>query len=72
MHKALKQRILDYLFEWRCLQPEKWINGGEIEKLAQEVGYKASNASRRCRELYEEGKINRRLKNGTVEYQFAL
>ena len=63
----LKQRILNYL--------EKrgdWVNGGEIERLAEGAGYKASNASRRCRELYENDKIDRddqRDKKRTVWYR---
>lgn len=36
-----------------------FVNGGEIEKLAMDAGFKASNASRRLRELCEEGLIQR-------------
>lgn len=45
------------------------VNGGELERLAMEHGYKASNASRRCRELENEGIIKNEYKNGTVWYK---
>ena len=51
----LRLRILHYLE-----RNDGWINGGEIERLAMSAGYKASNASRRCRELYEMKLIERR------------
>lgn len=48
-----------------------WVNGGAFERLAEELGYKASNASRRCRELCREGKFERRENiKGCVEYRF--
>lgn len=43
-----------------------WVNGGEIERQAMEQGYKASNASRRLRELYEDGKLEREERPGTI------
>ena len=46
-----------------------WVNGGEIERLAEDLGYKASNASRRCREIYNSGLVERRIRNGSVEYK---
>lgn len=63
----LKQRILNYLN-----RRGEWVNGGEIERLAESAGYKGSNASRRCRELYEEDLIDRddnRDKKHTVWYR---
>lgn len=51
---SLSERILNYLRKY----PVYW-NGGEIERLALTAGYKASNASRRLRELHEEGLIER-------------
>ncbi len=61
---SLRERIMKYL-----RSTGTWINGGEIERLALGAGYKASNASRRCRELCEEGLIERREdKKGFVEY----
>ena len=48
----------------------KKINGGELEELAQSVGYKASNSSRRCRELAERGAIKREVIKGSVWYWY--
>lgn len=52
---SLKSRIHRYLNN----HAGEWINGGEFERKALELGYKASNASRRLRELHEEGLIDR-------------
>ena len=67
---GLKTRNLNYAEAWYKLNPEHWINGGEFERKAQEIGYKASNSSRRCRELYKEGKIDRKIENGSVWYRY--
>ena len=40
---SLRERIQRY-FDQR---PDLWQNGGEIERMALDAGYKASNASRR-------------------------
>lgn len=53
MKTSLKTRILDYL---KSRAPD-WVTGGIIEDLAKGYGYKASNASRRCRELENEKSI---------------
>lgn len=53
--ESLRDRIIRYFRN----HPEM-VNGGEIERLAMEKGYKASNASRRLRELQEEGILARR------------
>ena len=58
-NESLKQRILNYINANDLL-----INGGTIEKLAEDAGYKASNASRRCRELVNEGKLLRTISRG--------
>lgn len=64
---SLNDRILRFL----AAVPSKYVNGGEIERRALIAGYKASNASRRLRELYVESKIDRREdEKGTVEYKF--
>ena len=48
-----------------------WINGGRYEELARELGYKSSNASRRCRELFTDGYLERRLNDKRcVEYRW--
>ena len=60
MEKSLSERIKHY-FE---IRPDLWINGRDIEELAMQTGYKASNASRRCRELCEEGFLEREERRG--------
>lgn len=71
MKLGIKHRIYEYLREWYEIDPTKFVNGGEIERLALESGYKASNASRRLRELETEEKIeNRRNHKGHVEYRY--
>jgi len=65
---SLRFRILQFLSHI----PSKWVNGGEIERRALNAGWKASNDSRRLRELYVEGKVDRREDaKGTVEYLFV-
>lgn len=49
---SLKQMILIFLEGKR--NP---VHGGEIERYAMSQNYKASNGTRRCRELVNEGKI---------------
>ena len=57
--KSLKTRILNYI-----RKQEGWVNGGTIEELAMKASYKASNASRRCRELENGGLIQREKRKG--------
>jgi len=47
-----------------------WINGGELEQFAITQFYKASNGSRRCRELADEGTFERRMNGKSVEYRY--
>lgn len=50
-----------------------WVNGGELERFALDEKFKASNASRRCRELYNEGFLDRRINkesHNSVEYRW--
>lgn len=77
---SLKDRIKAYLDK-----RGDWVNGGKIEELAMAVhregkvgGYKASNASRRCREMESgidsQGKpcpivIESKIENGSVWYR---
>lgn len=56
---SLKSRIARYFKE-----RDHWINAGDIERLAMEKGYKSSNASRRLRELAEDGVLERELRKG--------
>lgn len=57
MKDPINQKILDYLTEHPGFQ-----FGGSIEDFIRSTdGHKASNASRRCRELADEGIIERNL-----------
>lgn len=47
----------------------EWIAGGTLEKRAWELGFKASNASRRLRELAKNGLIERKIERGFVWYR---
>lgn len=66
MKETLRKRILSYLNK-----SGEWINGGEIEMLSMKAGYKPSNASRRCRELVQDGLIDRKIegKSKSVWYK---
>ena len=58
--KSLKERIRLFMLRgWRN-DPERWCNGGVIERLALAAGHKASTASRRARELAEAGILERK------------
>lgn len=46
MKESLSTKLYNYLQEKGI-----WINGGELEKLAGEWGFKASNADKRLREM---------------------
>jgi len=64
---SLKGLIIEYA---RTRQGD-WFNGGSIEVLAGKNGYKASNASRRARELCNSGILERRLnEQRCVEYKW--
>jgi hypothetical protein len=53
---SIKTDITDFLIG------RDWVFGGVIEDYIRAVDkHKASNASRRCRELYQEGKLERRM-----------
>lgn len=65
MKITIKNKILSYLTEH-----PGWVYGGIIEDFIRQTdGHKASNASRRCRELEDEGKIDRRIERGVVQYR---
>lgn len=69
--KSLAKRIQDYLQHWKQVDPDHWENGGELERLALSVGFKASNCSRRCRELVDSGVLERKEnEKGHVLYRF--
>jgi len=65
---SLRERILSYYRK----NAGVYIAGGEIERLvAQNTTYKASNASRRLRELREDGLLESKEVKGTVYYQYV-
>jgi len=66
--ESLKNRIKNYFQN----NPEKWINGGTIERLSMDIGKKASNASRRLRELENEGFLERQIIGNSVSYKLAV
>lgn len=54
---SIKELITNYLEE-----KGDWVFGGTLDDYVRSIkGSKTSNTSRRCRELCEEGKIERRL-----------
>jgi len=62
----LKRQIVEL-----ARRENQWLNGGRFERLAMDLGYKPSNASRRCRELVNEGLLERRINDKKcVEYKF--
>ena len=67
---SLKNYVLQFI---KGKYPE-WVNGGEVERLALDEKYKASNASRRLRELHNEGRLERRINpdNKSVEYLWKV
>lgn len=62
---SLKDRITRYL-----KNTQGWVAGGTCEKLGESVGYKASNVSRRLRELENEGILERKIERGFVWYRY--
>ena len=62
---SLSKRIEEYL-----RKQDGWVHSGEIERLALHAGYKSSNAGRRCREMQNEGILERKLEKGSVLYRY--
>ena len=56
MKENLKTKYLNYLSQ----NSNQWFLGVELERLAWEWGYSASNGSRTLRLLSNEGKLKRR------------
>jgi hypothetical protein len=65
MKKTAKKQI-----EMLLRTEPRWFGGNEIEIAAIHAGYKPSNFSRRCREMFEDGAIERRLFKGFVQYKW--
>lgn len=55
MKQSLRQKIHNRFIELRRVDPERFVNGGQVEKFAERLHYKPSNASRRLRELENDG-----------------
>lgn len=63
---SLKVRLAQFAKE----KYPAFINGGEFETFSITLGFKASNGSRRCRELADEGTLERRINGKSVEYRY--
>jgi len=63
---SLKIQIFNYL----KAREDQWINGGELERRAMDIGYKGSTAARRCRELAETSGYIQRREGKSVEYRY--
>jgi len=66
MRTSLKEKLVIFA-------KGKWphvVNGGEFERLALNEGFKSSNASRRLRELANEGKPERIMTGKSVSYRY--
>ena len=63
---ALKVRLTQFAKE----KYPNWINGNEFEVFALTLGKKGSNGARRCRELADEGTLERRINGKSVEYRY--
>jgi len=72
MKLSLKNRIFNFLVKWYEQDPNYWVPAYVIEKLSQEIGYMASNSTRRLRELREAGSVERRINpnNRVAEYRY--
>jgi len=64
--ESLKNQIQHYIRE-----QGGWVPGSKIEDLARTLGYKSSNAGRRCRELVNAGVLDREIRNRQVHYCIA-
>lgn len=63
---TLKERLLAYMLKNHTL----WVSSGEIQRLVMEkTSYTPSNASRRLRELQNEGKLEVQIKRGHAHYR---
>lgn len=65
MKIALKNRIA-----YRLKELGIWVHKGSIESRAKEWGYLGDCATRRCRELENEGILERKEEQGSVWYRY--
>ena len=68
MKQGLKNRITNYFKN----RPSRFINAGEVEALAINVGYKGSTASRQMRYLASEGVLDRKIEMKSVWYKYNI
>ena len=65
--------LKNYIYQKIKSAYPNYVNGGEIERFALDEKFKASNASRRLRELYQAGLLERRINKdsrNSVEYRW--
>lgn len=66
MKTSLKERLLAYFKK----QPTAWVASGTIQRIvAENTSYSPSNASRRLRELCEEGELEVKYEKGHAHYR---
>lgn len=63
MKRSTKSQILSYL------EGQDWCSGSQLELMSMEWLTKPSTVSRRLRELYEDGQLDRKLVKGCVWYR---
>ena len=63
MRVTANNRVLDYL------KYKDWTSSVVIERMGQVWGFKDSNLSRRLRELYNKGLLDRRIEGKIVYYR---
>lgn len=66
MKEGLKKKILNRLKDFEGL----WVHKGRIEERSKEWGYLAETGNRRCRELAEDGIIEKKEEKGSVLYKY--
>lgn len=62
---SLKKRIENYL-----RKHGDWMHKGDIETLSKNAGFLGDNGGRRCRELVEEGILEKKEEKGSVLYRY--
>lgn len=69
MFPSVRANIVDYLRGVFLKDKKRWVSGKAIEDLDRFKRHKTSNVSRRCRELAEDGLIERYLeKRGRYKF----
>lgn len=68
--QPLKERIENYLYEWKIRDAKRWFPAGEIENMAQSAGYMGSSATRQLRKSVEEGILEDRKQGKSKVYRY--